>query len=92
MVPVHLTLVPTGGEAPTEDQAHTLVDLLWAHATPECGMEHVRARTSPAGIEIVFFIRAAGDAGAQAKAGCLMTAALTSGAAATRGLQVTFHH
>ncbi|MEV7521416.1 hypothetical protein [Streptomyces sp. NPDC091371] len=83
----------TGGEeAPTEDHAHALVDILWAHARPECGLEHIWARATPAGIGIVLFIRAAGADIAQAKAGCLMTAALASDPSGARGFSVTLHH
>jgi hypothetical protein len=91
MVPVHLTLTRIGGGTPGEDQAHALVDILWAHATPEYGMEHIRARTSPAGIGIVLFIRAANADIAQAKAGRLMTEALASGATGCRGYFITLH-
>ncbi|RPF41461.1 hypothetical protein EDD96_5263 [Streptomyces sp. Ag109_G2-6] len=92
MVPVHLTLTQTGGGTPDESQAHALVDILWAHATPECGMEHIRARTTPAGIGIILFIRAASTDIAHAKAGRLMTGALASGATCARGYSVTLHH
>lgn len=92
MVPVHVTLTRTGGGTPDESQAHALVDVLWAHATPECGMEHIRARTSPAGIGVILFIRAVSTDIAQAKAGRLMTVVLASGATGARGYSVTFHH
>ncbi|MGW5346693.1 hypothetical protein [Streptomyces sp. NPDC004050] len=92
MVPVHLTLTQTGGGAVDESQAHALVDLLWAHATPECGIEHIRARTSPDGIEIILFIRAVNTDTAQAKAGRRLAEALASGATGARGYSVTLHH
>lgn len=92
MVPVHLTLTRTGGGAPDESQAHALVDMLWAHATPDYGMEHIRARASPAGIGIILFIRAVSTDIAQAKAGRLMTEALASCATGACGYSVTLHH
>ncbi|MFF9524715.1 hypothetical protein ACF1DV_22460 [Streptomyces achromogenes] len=39
-----------------------LHDLLWAHAVPAAGLEHVRVRPARAGLEAVFFVRAASDA------------------------------
>ncbi|UUU37672.1 hypothetical protein [Streptomyces sp. NBC_00162] len=55
-------------------------------------MEHIRARTSPAGIGVILFIRAVSTDIAQAKAGRLMTVVLASGATGARGYSVTFHH
>ncbi|WP_185117296.1 hypothetical protein [Streptomyces sp. Ag109_G2-6] len=55
-------------------------------------MEHIRARTTPAGIGIILFIRAASTDIAHAKAGRLMTGALASGATCARGYSVTLHH
>ncbi|WP_326589581.1 hypothetical protein [Streptomyces sp. NBC_01294] len=83
--------MPTGGAPPTDSQAHALVDALWAHATPECGMEHIRARTGPDGIGIVLFIRAPSTGIAQAKAGRLVTDTLASGGTGTHGYSVTLH-
>ncbi|MER7828270.1 hypothetical protein ABTX85_37625 [Streptomyces sp. NPDC096097] len=91
MVPVHLTLTRTADGAPDGGQAHALVDVLWAHATPERAVEHIRARTSPAGIGIILFIRAASTDIAQAKAERLMTDALASGASAACGYSLTLH-
>ncbi|MEV6580508.1 hypothetical protein AB0M92_20340 [Streptomyces sp. NPDC051582] len=91
MVPVHLTLKWTGDGAPDESQAHAFVDVIWAHATPDHGIEHIRARTGPDGIGIILFIRAAGTDIARAKATRLATAALVSGATAACGYSLTLH-
>ncbi|MGZ9930821.1 hypothetical protein ACXNSR_13075 [Streptomyces sp. NC-S4] len=84
--------MPTGGAPPTDSQAHALVDALWAHATPDCGMEHVRARTSQAGIGIVFFVRAARTDIARAKVRSLVVDALASGGTGVHGYSILFHH
>ncbi|WP_404953864.1 hypothetical protein [Streptomyces sp. 147326] len=68
-----------------------MVDVLWAHSTPGHGTEHIRARTGPADIGIILFIRAASADIAQAKAVRLMTDALASGAVGDRGYSVTLH-
>ncbi|MFF4266093.1 hypothetical protein ACFY7Y_15055 [Streptomyces virginiae] len=83
--------MPTGGALPTDHQAHALVDALWAHATPDCGMEHIRARTHPDGIGIVLFIRAARTDIAQAQARRLVVDTLASGGIGVHGYSVTFH-
>ncbi|MEU7606855.1 hypothetical protein AB0B78_35300 [Streptomyces sp. NPDC040724] len=83
--------MPTRGAPPTDSQAHTLVDALWAHATPDCGMEHIRARPGPDGIGIVLFIRAARTDIAQAKARRLVVDMLASGGAGTHGYSITLH-
>ncbi|GAA2642138.1 hypothetical protein ACFWB2_30475 [Streptomyces virginiae] len=83
--------MPTGGTLPTDHQAHALVDALWAHATPDCGMEHIRARTHPDGIGIVLFIRAARTDIAQAKVRRLVVDTLASGGTGVHGYSVTFH-
>ncbi|MFJ3841426.1 hypothetical protein ACWGHM_32005 [Streptomyces sp. NPDC054904] len=44
--------------------APLLQDLLWAHARPADGLEHVRARTAEHGLDIVLFVRAPCDASA----------------------------
>ncbi|MBN0047442.1 hypothetical protein JS756_25720 [Streptomyces actuosus] len=42
-----------------------LHDLLWAHATPDTRLEHVRVRpVGPAGLEAVFFLLCRSDADA----------------------------
>lgn len=92
MLPVHLTLMQTGGAPPTDSQAHALVDALWAHATPDCGMEHIRARTSPVGIGIVFFIRAARTDIARARVRRLVVDTLASGGTGVHGYSITFDH
>ncbi|WP_306328437.1 hypothetical protein [Streptomyces venezuelae] len=36
-------------------------DLLWAHARPEDGLEHVTARATRSGIDLYLFVRAEAD-------------------------------
>ncbi|MFD8012321.1 hypothetical protein [Streptomyces sp. NPDC058955] len=36
-------------------------DLLWAHAVPADGLEHVRIRPLPGGLDVVLFLKAATD-------------------------------
>ncbi|MFJ7247273.1 hypothetical protein ACIQWA_21865 [Kitasatospora sp. NPDC098652] len=65
---VHLTLhqvVSTGSE---EADAHTVHDALWAHAQSRHGLEHVRARAGPHGIDLVLFLRAGSPSEAAAHA------------------------
>ncbi|MEU3412869.1 MULTISPECIES: hypothetical protein [unclassified Streptomyces] len=51
------------GHAPAPTGIGPLLhDLLWAHAVPAAGLEHVRVRPVRAGLEAVFFVRAASDA------------------------------
>ncbi|MFB0629354.1 hypothetical protein [Streptomyces sp. AB3(2024)] len=91
MVPVHLTLMPTGATKPTRGHAHTVVDMLWAHATSECALEHICARPNQAGIGVVLFIRATGADTAQAKARRLMADVLAVGGTGIDGYSVTLH-
>ncbi|MDD9382872.1 hypothetical protein M8Z33_40785 [Streptomyces sp. ZAF1911] len=47
-------------------------DLLWAHARPSDGLEHVRVRPAPQGLDIYLFVTAPSDATAMAQAATLL--------------------
>ncbi|MEU8844513.1 hypothetical protein AB0D97_36365 [Streptomyces roseus] len=83
--------MPTGRTTPTDGHDHALVDLLWAHATPECGLEHICARPAEAGIGLILFIRATGPDPAHAKARRLMTDVLALGGTGIDGYSITLH-
>jgi hypothetical protein len=51
---VMLTLVAPDGSQP-EIRPEILVDLLWAHARPGDGIEHLRAAIGPYGIDVSAF-------------------------------------
>ncbi|WP_459648943.1 hypothetical protein [Kitasatospora sp. Ki12] len=88
MLPVHLTLMPTGANRPTEDVLQALEDTLWAHATPESAMEHLRVRAIPEGIGLVLFIRAATPDIARAGAERLVIDALAAAGSSVDGYTV----
>ncbi|MEV7187453.1 hypothetical protein [Kitasatospora sp. NPDC093102] len=69
---------------------HALEDILWAHATPEIAMEHLRVRAVPAGIGIVLYIRAATIETARARARRLVADALAASGIGIGGYTVTF--
>ncbi|MFF0219652.1 hypothetical protein [Streptomyces vinaceus] len=51
---------------PTVQDAHLLHDLLWAHATPGDGVQHIVIRPVPHGMEATFFLTGASDEAALA--------------------------
>lgn len=53
---VHVHLANPDRPHPTEADAHLIHDALWAHATPDTGLEHIRARPGPRGIDLVLFL------------------------------------
>lgn len=58
---IHISLLRiTGGPAPTT-HVHTIDAVLWAHASPRHGLEHLRVRSSDRGADAVLFVRAATD-------------------------------
>lgn len=54
---VQLRLTRPAGPAPREVDAHLIHDVLWALAPPGAGIEHIRARAGPDGIDLTFFLR-----------------------------------
>ncbi|MBV2153161.1 hypothetical protein [Kitasatospora sp. SUK 42] len=71
---------------------HALEDILWAHATPETAMEHLRVRAVPRGIGIVLYIRAATTEAARARARRLVADALAASGIGFDGYTVIFQH
>ncbi|GHJ45467.1 hypothetical protein Cs7R123_28090 [Catellatospora sp. TT07R-123] len=59
MLTTTVRLVPPRG-APGLSPAE-VVDLLWLHAAPPDGVEHIHARAGPAGIDVVVFTVASGQ-------------------------------
>ncbi|MFF0434944.1 hypothetical protein ACFYU9_22240 [Streptomyces sp. NPDC004327] len=46
---------------PVAQGTHLIHDLLWAHAAPADGLEHITVRPAPCGMVAVFFLTAASD-------------------------------
>ncbi|MEV7026221.1 hypothetical protein [Kitasatospora sp. NPDC093558] len=91
MLPVHLTLRrDDDAAAPTDADAETLHDALWAHATPDTGLEHVRARAVRQGISVVLYLRARTAPEARQQALRVLDAALAA-APGSHGHSVTLH-
>ncbi|MFJ9692246.1 hypothetical protein [Kitasatospora sp. NPDC101183] len=81
MLTVRVTVVDAGGTPPTTAAARIVEDILWAHAAPEHGLEHVRATPAPDGIAVMLFLRADDRAHAVANAERLLSHALSAGTA-----------
>ncbi|MER8035465.1 hypothetical protein [Streptomyces hydrogenans] len=62
MVRVRLTSAP--GAHVSAMGPELIQDLLWAHAVPDDGLEHIRVRCAPHGMDVVLFLSAPGDASA----------------------------
>jgi hypothetical protein len=54
---VHLILTRPDQPGPTEADANLVHDALWAHAVPGIGLEHLRVRAVPDGIDLVLFLQ-----------------------------------
>ncbi|WP_030239775.1 hypothetical protein [Streptomyces sp. NRRL S-350] len=52
---VRLTLTSPDRRLPTDADAHVLKDVLWAHADPFGGLEHVQSRVRQDSIDLVIF-------------------------------------
>ncbi|NML52336.1 hypothetical protein HHL19_26980 [Streptomyces sp. R302] len=63
MVRARLTCGGVGADAPAAG-AGLIEDLLWAHAVPADGLEHLRVRSLPHGMDVVLFLGAPSDAAA----------------------------
>ncbi|MFJ3513791.1 MULTISPECIES: hypothetical protein [unclassified Streptomyces] len=61
---IQASLVRTSADPPAEGAAPLLQDLLWAHARPSDGLEHVRARPVEHGLDVVLFVHAPSDVSA----------------------------
>ncbi|KJS57837.1 hypothetical protein VM95_37190 [Streptomyces rubellomurinus] len=75
---VRLTLHQVASTGSEEADAHTAHDALWAHAEPRHGLEHVRARAGPHGIDLVLFLRAGSRSDAAVRACELLGSAARS--------------
>lgn len=49
------------GASKSAQGSHLIHDLLWAHAAPADGLEHITVRPAPYGMEAVLFLTAASD-------------------------------
>ncbi|MGW0367084.1 hypothetical protein [Streptomyces sp. NPDC002990] len=61
---------------PAHNSALALVsDLIWAHAAPSHGLEHLRVKASDEGIDIYLFLRAPSEVAALDQAHAILTSA-----------------
>ncbi|MFG2332816.1 hypothetical protein ACGFMM_24745 [Streptomyces sp. NPDC048604] len=56
----------------TVQGSHLIQDLLWAHAAPADGVQHIVIRPVPHGLEAILFVTAASDEAALARTRELM--------------------
>lgn len=61
------------GRAPNDGDSHLIHDLLWAHAMPAEGLEHIRVRPVEHGLDVFLFVRAPCDATALLRVRGLIT-------------------
>ncbi|MEU9419617.1 hypothetical protein [Streptomyces sp. NPDC048272] len=80
---IQASLVRTSAGPPADGAAPLLHDLLWAHARPSDGLEHVTARPAAYGLDLVLFVRASSDDSAMARMRALFDRA--EGPVATHG-------
>ncbi|MFE0928945.1 hypothetical protein ACFW4O_33200 [Streptomyces mutabilis] len=78
----HSTAWPTARSASV-----TVEDLLWVHAAPDFGVEHIRARPTASGVDVFLFLRADTDAVALERARDLLVRA--RGFLVAQGLSAT---
>jgi hypothetical protein len=50
-----LNLVGSGGAVPAAADAELVRDILWQHASPETGVQHITVTAMPYGLDVVFF-------------------------------------
>ncbi|MET9951466.1 hypothetical protein ABZ135_07935 [Streptomyces sp. NPDC006339] len=55
------SLTRASGSPHRAETLAVVTDLLWAHALPEDGLEHVKPRSTDCGIDLYLFVRADGD-------------------------------
>ncbi|MEU5217149.1 hypothetical protein AB0G79_13255 [Streptomyces sp. NPDC020807] len=55
------SLTAPSGDPPRQETLAVLTDLLWAHAVPADGLEHVKARYTHDGLDLYLFVRAPTD-------------------------------
>ncbi|MFH8404102.1 hypothetical protein ACH4FX_04900 [Streptomyces sp. NPDC018019] len=56
----HVRFERGDNEPVSEEEAALVHDLLWAHAVPSDGLEHIRARSVEGGLDLFLFVRADG--------------------------------
>ena len=61
MIAIHIRLTSCDYPSPTAADAARVHDALWARTPANSGLEHIRARAGPNGIDVVFFIRDSGS-------------------------------
>lgn len=71
---VQASLLRMNGGPGTANEAHILDELLWAHASADHHLEHLRARPAPYGLGLVVFVRADTEARALDRAHALLEA------------------
>ncbi|MFG2341022.1 hypothetical protein [Streptomyces yangpuensis] len=55
------SLTAPSGSACRRETLAVVTDLVWAHAVPDDGLEHVTPRPTRDGIDVYLFVRATGD-------------------------------
>ncbi|MGW0121107.1 hypothetical protein [Streptomyces sp. NPDC003327] len=66
------SLTAPSGAPPRQETLAVVTDLLWAHAVPADGLEHVKARFTDDGLDLYLFVRAAADDIALPRMRCLL--------------------
>ncbi|MFB7673618.1 hypothetical protein ACFC26_19640 [Kitasatospora purpeofusca] len=67
---VYLSLDHRPGSVPDPlTEAAEALDILWAHTTPEDGLEHASARTDPSRLDLLLFLLPPDGPGAEATTG-----------------------
>ena len=57
MILIHVRLTSPEHPHPTAADAARVHDALWAHTPTTAGLEHIRARAGPDGIDLVLFVK-----------------------------------
>ncbi|MBW5481785.1 hypothetical protein [Streptomyces bambusae] len=84
---IHACLTSTDSGLPTATAVPLVHDLVWAHARPSDGLEHLRARPAPyGGLDVVLFVRARSDGTARNQMRALL--GRVAGPAATHGFAI----
>ncbi|HEY1640698.1 MAG TPA: hypothetical protein VGG35_08430 [Streptosporangiaceae bacterium] len=53
---MHLVRITLAGPARSQPHTATFTDLLWLHARPEDGIQHIRVAASPGRVNAIFFL------------------------------------
>ncbi|MEU9097510.1 hypothetical protein [Streptomyces sp. NPDC048361] len=80
---IRARLIRGGGPRDSGGVAVPIEDLLWAHAVPAIGLEHIRARPTQGGLDVYLFIDAPDEPRALAQVRDLLIRA--GGAITTQG-------